>query len=227
MDNVTLTAHAAFRTLEASMTLLRRAIDIVKRVQSSRFAIRSAMKLSPVPAVVGVGQRGSSMADTATLPSIAAHGAIAPAVGRARQLQHRAQGRRRIHRRPRQQGRVPRIIENWRKSLRKAGDDPFGDEPSEEITKKELDDAAGQGRPRGRRHRAGRDRGILPGTGAGHPPLSQDQGLAGHRADRDRRRLSRQPRRRAGDRPHRRDPQGRRGRRSSSCRSATIPTRPA
>jgi D-3-phosphoglycerate dehydrogenase len=27
---VTLTSHAAFRTLEASMTLLRRAIDIVK-----------------------------------------------------------------------------------------------------------------------------------------------------------------------------------------------------
>jgi D-3-phosphoglycerate dehydrogenase len=33
LDNVALSAHAAFRTLEASMTLLRRAIDIVKRVQ--------------------------------------------------------------------------------------------------------------------------------------------------------------------------------------------------
>ncbi len=32
LDNVTLSAHAAFRTLEASMTLLRRAIDIVKKV---------------------------------------------------------------------------------------------------------------------------------------------------------------------------------------------------
>jgi D-3-phosphoglycerate dehydrogenase len=32
LENVTLTAHAAFRTLEASMTLLRRAIDIVKRL---------------------------------------------------------------------------------------------------------------------------------------------------------------------------------------------------
>ena len=30
MENVTLSAHAAFRTLEASMTLLRRAIDIVR-----------------------------------------------------------------------------------------------------------------------------------------------------------------------------------------------------
>jgi D-3-phosphoglycerate dehydrogenase len=34
MDNVTLSAHAAFRTLEASMTLLRRAVDVVKVVQS-------------------------------------------------------------------------------------------------------------------------------------------------------------------------------------------------
>jgi D-3-phosphoglycerate dehydrogenase / 2-oxoglutarate reductase len=32
MANVTLTAHAAFRTLEASMTLLRRAIDIVREI---------------------------------------------------------------------------------------------------------------------------------------------------------------------------------------------------
>jgi len=34
IDNVTLSAHAAFRTPEASMTLLRRAIDIVKNVQA-------------------------------------------------------------------------------------------------------------------------------------------------------------------------------------------------
>lgn len=34
MDNVTLSAHAAFRTLEASMTLLRRAIDIVRGIVS-------------------------------------------------------------------------------------------------------------------------------------------------------------------------------------------------
>jgi D-3-phosphoglycerate dehydrogenase len=32
MENVTLTAHAAFRTLEASQTLLRRAIDIVRDI---------------------------------------------------------------------------------------------------------------------------------------------------------------------------------------------------
>ena len=33
LPNVTLSAHAAFRTLEASMTLLRRAIEIVRRIQ--------------------------------------------------------------------------------------------------------------------------------------------------------------------------------------------------
>jgi len=32
LDNVTLTAHAAFRTPEASMTLIRRAIDIVRKI---------------------------------------------------------------------------------------------------------------------------------------------------------------------------------------------------
>lgn len=35
LDNVTLTAHAAFRTLEASETLLRRAIDIVVRINNT------------------------------------------------------------------------------------------------------------------------------------------------------------------------------------------------
>ncbi len=33
LPNVTLTTHAAFRTLEASMTLLRRAIDIVRKIE--------------------------------------------------------------------------------------------------------------------------------------------------------------------------------------------------
>jgi D-3-phosphoglycerate dehydrogenase / 2-oxoglutarate reductase len=34
MENVTLTSHAAYRTLEASETLMRRAIDIVRRIVS-------------------------------------------------------------------------------------------------------------------------------------------------------------------------------------------------
>ena len=35
MDNVTISSHAAFRTLEASMTLMRRAIDIVRTIVQS------------------------------------------------------------------------------------------------------------------------------------------------------------------------------------------------
>jgi D-3-phosphoglycerate dehydrogenase len=34
LPNVTLTSHAAFRTVEASQTLLRRAIDIVKSIKA-------------------------------------------------------------------------------------------------------------------------------------------------------------------------------------------------
>jgi hypothetical protein len=37
-------------------------------------------------------------------------------------------------------GAFRQVIENWRKAMRKAGDDPFGDKPSEELSKKELDE---------------------------------------------------------------------------------------
>lgn len=37
------------------------------------------------------------------------------------------------------------IVENWRKLLRKNGDDPFGDDPSEKLTKKQLDEALTKG----------------------------------------------------------------------------------
>jgi predicted NBD/HSP70 family sugar kinase len=39
------------------------------------------------------------------------------------------------------------LIENWRKPLRKAGNDPFGDEPSEDISKKKLDSLLMEGDP--------------------------------------------------------------------------------
>jgi D-3-phosphoglycerate dehydrogenase len=42
MENVTLTSHAAFRTLEASMTLMRRAIDIVKAIVAKNAAAAGA-----------------------------------------------------------------------------------------------------------------------------------------------------------------------------------------
>jgi predicted NBD/HSP70 family sugar kinase len=37
------------------------------------------------------------------------------------------------------------FIENWRKPLRKAGNDPFGDEPSEALSKKKLDSLLTEG----------------------------------------------------------------------------------
>jgi D-3-phosphoglycerate dehydrogenase / 2-oxoglutarate reductase len=42
MENVTLSSHAGFRTLEASMTLLRRAIDIVRRLTAQPASVRAA-----------------------------------------------------------------------------------------------------------------------------------------------------------------------------------------
>jgi D-3-phosphoglycerate dehydrogenase / 2-oxoglutarate reductase len=41
MENVTLTSHAGFRTVEASMTLLRRAVDIVRRIASQPPSVRA------------------------------------------------------------------------------------------------------------------------------------------------------------------------------------------
>jgi predicted NBD/HSP70 family sugar kinase len=44
-------------------------------------------------------------------------------------------------------GAFRKLIENWRKPLRKAGDDPFGDEPSEDISRKKLDALLAEGDP--------------------------------------------------------------------------------
>src|SRR5262245_15996406 len=37
------------------------------------------------------------------------------------------------------------LIEDWRKPLRKAGDDPLGGEPSEDLSKEKLDDLLASG----------------------------------------------------------------------------------
>ena len=58
------------------------------------------------------------------------------------------------------------ILEKWRKPLRKEGEDPFGDEPSDEISKKKLDTLLAERRSRRRRRPAGRDRGFRAGAGA-------------------------------------------------------------
>src|SRR5881409_4019920 len=39
------------------------------------------------------------------------------------------------------------FLDNWRKALRRAGDDPFGDTRSEDISKKQLDTLLTEGDP--------------------------------------------------------------------------------
>jgi hypothetical protein len=79
------------------------------------------------------------MAETATLPSIAEHGASRlPSVELDSYNIELKDDEGFIGDRA-SKGAFREIIENWRKSVRKAGDDPFGDEPSDEISKKTLD----------------------------------------------------------------------------------------
>src|ERR1700754_3914955 len=87
------------------------------------------------------------MSDTAaaTLPSIAEHGAaMLPAVEVDSYNLELKDDEGFIGDRA-SKGAFREIIENWRKPLRKAGDDPFGDEPSDEIPKKTLDSLLSKG----------------------------------------------------------------------------------
>ena len=85
------------------------------------------------------------MADTATLPSIAEHGASRlPSVELDSYNIELKDDEGFIGDRA-SKGAFREIIENWRKSVRKAGDDPFGDEPSDEIPKKTLDTLLAKG----------------------------------------------------------------------------------
>jgi predicted NBD/HSP70 family sugar kinase len=87
------------------------------------------------------------MAEQATLPAIAAHGAsrlpsvIVDSYNVELKDDEGFLGDRAS------KGAFRSILENWRKPLRKAGDDPFGDEPSEEISKKDLDRLLTEGDP--------------------------------------------------------------------------------
>jgi hypothetical protein len=79
------------------------------------------------------------MAETVTLPSIAEHGASQlPSVELDSYNIELKDDEGFIGDRA-SKGAFRDIIDNWRKSVRKAGDDPFGDEKSEELSKKLLD----------------------------------------------------------------------------------------
>jgi hypothetical protein len=87
------------------------------------------------------------MAETATLPSIAEHGASRlPSVEVDSYNIELKDDEGFIGDRA-SKGAFRDIIENWRKSMRKAGDDPFGDEPSDKISKKDLDALLTKGDP--------------------------------------------------------------------------------
>ena len=89
--------------------------------------------------------------------------------------------------------RSAKIFDDWRKPLRKAGKDPFGDVPSEDISKKALDDML-----------VGDDTEASAVVHSAIEEFAQelahvtrrflaDQGMGQDRAHRGRRRLSRQP----------------------------------
>jgi predicted NBD/HSP70 family sugar kinase len=85
------------------------------------------------------------MADTATLPAIAAHGASRlPSVELDSYNIEIKDDEGFIGDRA-SKGAFREIIENWRKQLRKNGEDPFGDQPSEQISKKALDSRLAKG----------------------------------------------------------------------------------
>ena len=87
------------------------------------------------------------MSDTDTLPNIATHGASRlPSVEVDSYNVESKDDEGFIGDRA-SKGAFRDIIENWRKPLRKNGEDPFGDTPSEEISKKELDGLLAKGDP--------------------------------------------------------------------------------
>jgi predicted NBD/HSP70 family sugar kinase len=85
------------------------------------------------------------MAETNTLPSIAEHGASRlPSVELDSYNIELKDDEGFIGDRA-SKGAFREIIDNWRKSVRKSGDDPFGKEASDEISKKTLDDLMAKG----------------------------------------------------------------------------------
>jgi hypothetical protein len=85
------------------------------------------------------------MAEQTTLPAVAAHGSLRlPAVEIDSYNIEVKDDEGFIGDRA-SKGAFREIIENWRKPLRKAGADPFGEKASDELTKKQLDELLAKG----------------------------------------------------------------------------------
>jgi ROK family len=88
------------------------------------------------------------MADTSTIsPTIATHGAKRLPAVEVASYSLELRGDEGFLGDNANKGAFRAMLENWRKVLRKHGDDPFGDEPSEEISKKTLDALLKDGEP--------------------------------------------------------------------------------
>jgi hypothetical protein len=83
------------------------------------------------------------------------------------------------------------FIDDLRKLLRKRGEDPLGDKPTEDLSKKTLDKLLAAGEPEAAGVGAGGDRRFCPRACGGDPPLSKAEGLAPYRTHRRWRRLPR------------------------------------
>ena len=151
------------------------------------------------------------MADTDTLPNIATHGAERlPSVTVDSYNVELKDDEGFIGDRA-SKGAFRDMIENWRKPLRKAGEDPFGDTPSEEISKKTFDVPPRQRRPGGCGIVQGAIEDFSQELALVIPALSQAKGMEGYRARCGWRRFPGQPGWRTGYRAYCCDPKSGQG----------------
>ena len=101
------------------------------------------------------------------------------------------------------------ILENWRKPLRKLGEDPFGDKASDDLNRSKLDVVLKEGEPEAAAVIQSAIEEYAQELALVDSALPQGKGLGENRAHRDGRRLSRQPHRRTCDRAREPHPQGR------------------
>ena len=130
MENVTLSAHAAFRTLgslDDTPSPRHRHREI-----ASALTFRTAGTLFPPAVVIRPGEwsMAEQKTEQKTLPAVAAHGSLRLPAVEIDSYNIEAQGRRGLHRRPRQQRRVSRhhrelakaAAQSRRRSVRRQGE---------------------------------------------------------------------------------------------------------
>jgi predicted NBD/HSP70 family sugar kinase len=87
------------------------------------------------------------MAETKTLPVVAAHGAARLPSVEVDSYNVELKDDEGFLGDRASKGAFTDIVENWRKALRKSGEDPFGDTPTEDLGKKQLDELLARGDP--------------------------------------------------------------------------------